>query len=176
MYKKVRGILVFLLFLSLLGGSVRASFFTSIAQEKEEYIEKYFLESQLKVEYRVEDIYKKKEFDIDYLVQIISVDGVNIQDKKLHGVVRAPRNYSLSPAQVWSSKTQLYPVSKQDDPFKYFFFSRGIYFRAYPYEFSFNSTQKMPLSSLYELREKFIGTISSLYPQDAASLLNGILI
>lgn len=175
-YKKIQATLVFLIPVCLFAWVLWTSFFTLESQKKEQYIERYFLESQLDLVYRVEDIYKKKEFDIDYIVQIVSIAWEDIREQKLFGIIRAPRNYSLLPWQIWSSKTQLYPVSKQDDAFKYFFFSRGIYFRAYPYEFSFWSSEELFLSFLYPLREKFIGKVTSLYPQDAASLLNGILI
>ncbi|MCH2188748.1 ComEC/Rec2 family competence protein [Candidatus Gracilibacteria bacterium] len=117
-------------------------------------------------------LYKKKEFQKQYLVKI--------KDENIRGIINIPFNFSLQQGDIIKINQKIEMIENKNDTFLYkqFMQSKNIFFLSYvPY---YEKIGYIPphtlIYSLQSLREKSLKIIHHLFPEEEAIFLGGILI
>ena len=170
-------VLIFTIFYAF--GVINTQFTYDQIEANKTFLEPYFLDSKVALQYTVQEVYKQDDFSRDYLVLVDQINEQVVSIKNILAVIRVPRNYTFWVWDILVSSVKLVSIHNfSQSDFVSYSLSKDIYFRAYPYVFD-KKWSELPLplaSSLHTFRTTLSQQIDMLYPQDTWSLLWGILI
>jgi len=127
--------------------------------------------------WRVQELYKRREFYDEYLIEIHSIQDTENLKNILH-ILRIPKNFHLNIGQVISYSGKVYPL-KDFDGFWYkkYMLSRGIYFSTSSNIIdTLEESRQGILYQLSSLRSSFLLRVSTIFPEQEAIFLGGILL
>ena len=146
--------------------------------KKESILYKYYDNKNHNIVLEIKWINKIKEFQTEYIVQVIQIRKQNIY-KKINAIIKIDKNYILEKWFIIKTNTKLYKF-KDFSWFSYknYMLSKNIYFSSNIYSFEITEKKKINLieKSIIKLRTKFLESIYSIYPKEEAIFLWWILI
>ncbi len=166
---------LFFVFFASLFWSIYGQFYIYKVDKNIEVVDRYMWTSNTYIG-EVKNLYKKWDFQDQYVLTLKQIWNIKVSGNILH-ILKIPKNFSLYPWQSISYQGKMYPL-KDFNGFKYkkYMLSKGIYF----------STSSSIVDNLVEgkkwwrykffsIREKLLSTIWTIFPQEEAIFLWGIL-
>ncbi|MCD5380701.1 ComEC/Rec2 family competence protein [Candidatus Gracilibacteria bacterium] len=136
--------------------------------------------SQIKSEitFEIKDIYKILNYTGEYIVELNSINGKTLND--IYGIVSIPSNFTVEKGDIINVRETLLPVENFNESFNYkkFMFSKNIFFKIKAGSINridFNKPHIL-FEKISLIREELLQRIYSLYPEEEAIFLGGILL
>lgn len=173
--QKISYVLLLSFFLWAFGGSYYSSLHYTKISTKLEQSQKYLgLYNDFQAE--VGDVYRRAEFYDEYFIEISKIEKERFADP-IWGLVRFPKNFHLNVGEYISFSGKMYELEDFDGfAYKDFMLSRDIYFSLSSTNFERIWTSKKWIHYyMRHYREILLDRIWSLYPQEEAIFLGGIL-
>jgi competence protein ComEC len=165
-------VLGFLLWICISYYSMYNVFFKGIS------LEKYFDNSKHDIVIEVQDVYKIKDHNNEYIVKLRGIDGI-VMDTNIKSIIVVPSNFDLKKGYIISWSTKLYELENTKEfSYKNYMLSKNIYFKSYISSYEIESIIPLNLveEQIVKIRNYFLKTIEQIYPREEGIFLGGILI
>jgi competence protein ComEC len=185
-YTKKNLIFLIFIFFSFLLWILYSFYYSQTFLEKEKILKNFIDDKKHKIIFKINDINKKLDFEIDYIWKIISIDNKKI-NKKIFILIKIPRNYDIEKGNIIEINEKIKEIKNFSDSFDYknFLLSKNIFLVFKPINFYFldsvSDSEKKGLiekfnKKLQNFRQDFINVVHKIYPEKQAIFLAWILI
>lgn len=138
----------------------------------------YIFNNKSSIEWEIIDIYKKKEYSVEFTLQIKKIDTRKIQEK-IYILIDVPHFYKIEKWHEIKINTKSYSF-KNSSNFKYkeFMLSKNIYAKAYVNNLDILKKHEgnYILKKITNFRNELLHVIHIIYPKNEALFLGGILL
>ena len=147
-------------------------------QDKINLIAPYLDNSKYSVLLEVDSVYKKEEFNNQYIIKVNKIGNSNL-NLDISWIISVPSNLILEKWYIVKSKIKLYWIKNFDYfDYKNYLLSKNIYLKWYVNSFDIIETKEQNAYFTYikKLRNKFLSTINEIYTKYEAIFLWWILV
>ncbi|MDD3646361.1 MAG: ComEC/Rec2 family competence protein [Candidatus Gracilibacteria bacterium] len=146
--------------------------------DKQNFIVKYIDNSRHELQFKITDTYKIDKYNTQYKAILDKVDNIDI-DKEILSIITVQNNFDIEKGYIIISSAYLNKIDNFEGfAYKDYMLSKNIFFTSYLNYIEVVDKKELSKldSSLINLREKFLGVIHKLYPENEALFLGGILL
>ena len=144
----------------------------------ESLFHKYSNNSEHKLIIEIIDIYKIKDYSIEYIAKINKINQENIAPN-IKAILSIPINFSLEKWHIIELNEKLYKFQKINDfEYKKYMLSKNIYFKIYANNYNIIEKKELSLIQIHIIKTQklILNTINKIYPNNEAIFLWWILI
>lgn len=155
------------------------SYFTAYSQstisQNSDFVTRY-TGLYLPASWEVKKLYKRSDFYDEYIISLREIDEQKVPENIFH-ILRIPKNFSLVPGQVISYQWKIYPLEDFDGfSYKKYMLASRIYYSTSAQSFETHIPAPQDWKYFfYTSRQKLLAQIASLFPEEEAIFLWGIL-
>ena len=151
----------------------------SSINNKEIFLQSYYSKNnKFDVIFDVESVYKKNDYDIEYVAKLVSINW-GVLKEKIKSVIIVPKNYNIEKWYVIKSRVKLYEYKNNENfEYKEYMLTKNIFFKSYVNVFDIIEIRKWNkiIEIISKIRNFFLVTIKDIYPLDEWIFLQWILI
>lgn len=168
-------VVIFWIWLSI--SSLYSIYINTQIEDKTAFI-KHYINKNISIEWRVNELYKKSENYNSYIVQIHSIDTIDKKD--IFFLLQTPPNITLENGEVISMIGKVDKIENFSDSFNYekFMQSKNVYFTLNKPTITFKNKKDISVfeTKILHIRQSLLKKIYEIYPENHATLLAGLLI
>lgn len=168
-------VVVFWIWLSI--ASIYSIFINASIENKRVFVE-HFIDRNVILEWRIQELYKKSETYNSYIVQIYTID--NVEKKNIFFLLQTQTNIILKNGEIISMNGKVDKIANFSESFNYekFLQSKNIYFIVNKPIIEFQNKKDISWfeTKILDIRQSILKKIYEIYPENHATLLAWLLI